>query len=528
MIGIVTRDASDCAYHLIKVMLDNPLFFLSLITSLLTCTAVGWSAPDKPNLILISVDSLRPDHMGLYGYSRDTTPNIDLFAKDAVVFTNYFATSYLTPISEISVHTGCYPFTTGVINFNSLLSGKMETLAEVLKRNGYRTAAFGSSPEFFIHPTLKAAFSRGFDHYFVPDKNDLAWTNKRFNGRDELDIRDAILWARNIRQKDEPFFLWLAVGSAHWPYGQDEPAHFSDPAYDGFFKVETAPPGSPQVPVFVDIYGHIYKNARYDNEQNMIPEDVETGIKYVIDRYDDGIVKTDRILKEVFDFLADPAVSANTVIVIQSEHGEDFGEHGYIAHYDITDTQTRVPLIIKMPQAKPGRINALISGVDIYPTILEALGLTSSRVDGESFYALLTDQAGYEPRTEIYLTRTPLWERLVSGLSHENWLMPFREKDDLSHYHDMAIRTEEWKLVHRLARDILDEYSWYGWLTGEPPFLPEYELYHLPSDPLELKNIYSPDDPVAAELRGKLLAWEEKMHRSLPEAPTRDHIQPYF
>lgn len=121
----------------------------------------------RPNVILISIDSLRADHLSAYGYSRKTTPNIDDLAKEGVLFKNYFSQSYLTPVSEMSVHTGMYPSSSGLIGFDTILPNNVLTLAQILKKYGYQSAAFGNSPEFIIFEALKDSFNRGFDSYDI-------------------------------------------------------------------------------------------------------------------------------------------------------------------------------------------------------------------------------------------------------------------------------------------------------------------------------------------------------------------------
>ncbi len=479
----------------------------------------------KPNIILISIDSLRPDHMGIYGYSRETTPYIDAWAKNSVVLDNYFAAAYLTPISETSVHTGKYPFTNGVINFESGLSSGTRTLAEILQNNGWQTAAFGSSPEFSRErPALFRNFSRGFDVYEF-EKND---ANIAWYGRGNSPVPDAIAWMNKTGGSgDKPFFVWLVIGSAHWPYGQDEPVHFSDPEYDGFFNVPAKAFESTLAALFNGRYGRVYNGAMYDNGK-IIKNDASADLKYIVDRYDDGLVSTDRSLKNLFEFLNMPQMH-NTIVILQSEHGEDLGDRGTVAHYDISDVTVHAPLIIQMPGLPAHRSSTLVSGVDLAPTLLSALNLDSEAagMDGKSFYPFLSSSEGVS-RTEVFLARTPLWERVIAP--PEPWLAPFVAEDNIEHFYDTGIRTDDWKLIHRLARDAIAQYSWYGRLTGVPVVLPEYQLYDLKNDPEERNDVYDTrkNDNVVSALRDKLNAWEKKMNESLPSYSPPEQIQPYF
>ncbi len=476
------------------------------------------------NVVLISIDSLRTDHMSLYGYERPTTPTIDAYAKGAAVFDNYFSTSMITPISEMSVQTGTYPFTSGLINFESILSPKVETLAEVLHAHGWKTASFGSSVEFDL-PVSKIDFSRGFDAY-VGNVNlkekPLPWF-----GRNDSHIDEALAWARNASYGTQPFFLWLRIGSAHWPYGYDEPAHVTDPAYDGPMKADMSSPTEQEmISMFSQRYGTIWNGREYGVNAGRSSAGVQEDISYITDRYDDGIIKTDRELAPLLAFLSQTYIADRTIVIIESEHGEGLGERGYVAHYDISDDETHVPLIIKAPLLRPQNVQDLISGVDVFPTLMAALHLPQKKVDGINFLPRLSGASSTTPRGEIFLTRTPLWERILS--TEVPWLLPLVPKDNAANYHDTALRTDEWKLVHRTARQAEEQYSWYGHMSGVPVVRPEYELYHMPTDPHETMNVYAEYPQIAEALKEKLLSWERITEGRSTIQMKPGSLQPYF
>lgn len=539
-------------------MLTALSYFLLLIALVVTALLITAPRPNeagkKLNVVIISIDSLRADHMGLYGYVRDTTPAIDAYARSAVVFDQYFSTSVLTPVSEASVQTGAYPLRTGVINFASEWSPGVTTIADELHRRGWRTAAFGSSPEFNAK-TLRPGFSKGFDVFSLyqpvsgPDSTlenpftqsglsnvwrasvldtvDSASDKPLVARRAAVPVADAATWIAE-GEPNAPFFLWLTVGSVHWPYGRYAPAHFSDPRYDGFLDAEqyAQDPASQGVSIFSGLYGRLYNGARYDQNQNIVSKDIWADFAHLTDSYDDGVYDTDAQLRPLLRLLSSPAYRANTIVVIQSEHGEDLGDHGYVAHYDILRSQTHVPLIIRAPGISAGRISSLASGVDVVPTVYDLLGIPHAVTDGISQYAVMTDKNAPAPRDKVFLTRTPLWERVLS--EEIPWLAPFTELDNVHHYYDTAVRTNEWLLIHRRSRDILRTYSWYGHLTGKPVVLPEYELYRVPSDSLELHNVYEEQKSAIQELQADLSAWEKEMAGVAPRAQTESEVQPYF
>jgi arylsulfatase A-like enzyme len=478
--------------------------------------------PSKPwNVILVSIDSLRADHMSLYGYKLATTPTIDSWAKEAVVFENYFATSYLTPISELSVHTGLYPFSNGVINFQSTLKPEIFTLAQILKTHGWQTAAIGSSPEFASYPAIKESIARGFDLYNLSMPS-----LEKFNGRGNDPLAVSIEWLLKARRNSKPFFLWLSLGSVHWPYGQDAPIKFAAKEYNGFLK-NTAQQQ-------LSTYGFIFKGKKYQYnpvkelisfDKNVADKDID----YVIGRYDDGILHTDAMLDKLFNYLKKNQLDRNTIVVLQSEHGEGMGERGYILHYDIYDEQVHTPLIIKAPNITARRMSELASGVDVLPTILDLLNLpTPETVEGVSFAPYLLG-AEKGPREEVYITRTPLWERVMTAF-HYKQLDGFVKEDNVQHFYDTAVRTNQLKLIHRVSRDAQKKWSWLNNFVKEKIFPPEYELYDVVHDGFEKKDLYQIrfKDPDVVDLKNKLNTWEKNINIFKPTVAPEQQIQPYF
>ncbi|MDE2079074.1 MAG: sulfatase [Patescibacteria group bacterium] len=474
----------------------------------------------EPNVIVISVDSLGASHMGLYGYARDTTPQIDAWAKGGLVFQNYFATSYLTPISEASVQTGQYPFTNGMVSFTTNVRGTTEMLAEVLKQHGYATAAFGSSPEFSNDGDLGESFSRGFDTFQpFPTSASASFVAERSS---DAPITDALQWLRKEKTTAHPFYLWLPLGGVHEPYNDGAPAVFEDPSYKGYLK-RIADDS------FFNAYGFIYASTTYAvGDPTHAPlaalgSFTAADKAYLIARYDDGIHATDAMLGQLFAYLQSSGLDRNTIVVLESEHGETMGERQYFWHYDIYDETTHVPLIIHAPGAGARRVQSLISGVDVMPTLLGLLHIQApSSLDGINYTPYLQSLTTTPPRTNVFITRTPLWE--VTG-----GIVPALEKPDATaHYHDTAIRSSAWLLIHRLSRQVLAQYGWWGMVVGVPQQLPEYQLYNLTTDPGETTDVYQQfqNDPAVQALTAKLDAYDASVaaHTPGPSGPA----QPYF
>jgi arylsulfatase A-like enzyme len=462
--------------------------------------------------------------MSLYGYSRKTTPNIDNFAKDAFVANNYIASSYLTPISEAGVHTGFYPQGNHVISFSSELNTNTPTIAEILRANGFRTAAFGNSPEFSLKARLGNSFKRGYEIYNIDSSRSY---------KNLPDINQIISW---VKKDNNPFFLWIPLGGAHFPYG-DVPDRFVDTSYSGFLKNDSLG--------FLTI-GYIYKDKMFRNadalknpswmETRQTAEIKETrklgvnDLQYIKDKYDDGIFYVDEYLKLLFEFLKESSLLDNTIVVIQSEHGEDMGEHAYIMHYDIWDTTVHVPLIVKLPKANGSISEALISGVDVLPTILDEVEIRNVKTDGKSFLELIKNPDVSEFGSEVFISRTPLWETVKTASTFWEQTENLKLKNARSPVQDLAVRNKDWKLIHRIARDTEKEYSWYSFISSDSIERQEFELYNLKMDAGEQENVFEENKnrQDVLVLLEKLYEFERQSKKKLELIKESTEAQPYF
>ena len=544
----------------------NPTLIISILVFGLIVIAVTNNIKQKNgtltcpncNVILVSIDSLRPDHLSTFGYSRATDPNLEKWSRNAAVFETYIATSYLTPISEMSLHTSLYPSESGVVNFSTKLIGNKQTLAEILKSFGYKTTAICSSPEFLfflgIAPTtnnatstkiespLRKSFSRGFDEYckeFDGYKFSGAGPSKELFVSKWQDFSapkylrglpmSTLGWLKENRK--EKFFLWLPIGTAHWPYNDQKPFHFADEKYDGPLR---------ETPLDWSIFSRIYENKILPQDKKGSSVSLnEDDLKFLIDRYDDGLFLVDSFLGELFGALKENGLDKNTIVVIASEHGESLGEHGYIAHYDVLDTDIKVPLIIKLPEVAGSRIRDQISSVDVLPTILDALEIPPpAQAEGASFLNSLTKKTS-SSLSYAFIERIPLWENIIAttwrtygnrqftveqGKAYDD----FSQLDDKNHYRDIAVRTNKWKLIHRQSREVQERYSWWHILSGKEMKISEYELYDLENDPNETENVLDRYPEEAGLLKQKLAEWEENTQKRRPPIEQGPILQPYF
>ena len=288
---------------------------VSILVLLLGCVGLAvWYAfttlPKPRNVILISLDTLRPDHLGVYGYSRDTSPTLDLLSQQSFVFERALAPAPNTPPSQMSMMTSLYPVQHGFTGLNDRLAPQFATLAERMQAIGFRTAGFVDGG----YLRARFGFNRGFDVY---DQSGGGFASI-------LPLATNWLEARG----DEPFFLFLHTYDIHAPY-------VSRPGFRGMFIDQ--PYGGSFVPT-VD-------NMRKAFEKKIQLDDAD--MRYITSLYDQGIRYTDTRLGVFIRYLMDQGYLDDTALIITSDHGEEFGEHGSTLHWQVFfQPNLRIPLII--------------------------------------------------------------------------------------------------------------------------------------------------------------------------------------
>lgn len=343
-------------------------YWVSLPIALAVIGLVSFSAmhragerPAGPNVILISLDTLRRDHLGCYGYGRDTSPRIDQFAGQSVVFDNAVTQAGSTLSSHKAVMTSMYPPLLKVPG-DQRLNLRRETVAEMLLDRGYATAAFANGLGW-VTPLFR--FDQGFETYVVPSRRIVP----KLASAEEI-TGLALGWLK--RHTGRRFMLFLHYGDIHSgfrtkPYDSPEP-------YSSMFL----PPGSERF----DRSGERIKGSDYLSAINWgryTPSEEE--IEYLEALYDGGIRYTDYHLGNLFDGLESMGILDNTIVVIFADHGEEFREHGRMLHGWVYCEVARVPLVIHFPRGQwaGARVGRLVQLVDIVPTILGNLDIRPTR-----------------------------------------------------------------------------------------------------------------------------------------------------
>jgi arylsulfatase A-like enzyme len=410
--------------------------------------------PTRGNALLVSIDTLRADHLGSYGYGRDTSPFLDGLAESGVRFDAAFSTSSWTLPAHGSLLTSKPPHRHGAEHAGARLRSSVPTLAEVLRGAGYRTAAVVS----WFYVSRRYGFDRGFEQFEerLPEVESLAGSARA------AEVVDAAM--RWLDGAEEPFFLFVHIFDPHLHYDPPEPySSMFDPGYEG------------------SIDGRLETLRPYIAGRGSAPKTLgELDRAHVVALYDGEIRYVDAQLERLFSGL-EADVAARTLAIVTSDHGEEFGEHGSMEGHQWTlyDEVIRVPLLLRGPGVEPGVVDALASTLDIAPTLLDLLGVEApDSFEGRSLRPLL---AGGAPTRELVFAETRRMNRRF------------------------ALRDLRRKLV----------YTRPGRTPFGFPIQGGFELYDLDSDPGEQRNLWPEEQLTACPLVADLEAF---MSRSRSDA----------
>jgi arylsulfatase A-like enzyme len=319
----------------------------------------------RPNLVLVSIDSLRYDHLHAYGYPRETSPTIDRLAREGVRFESAVSTTSWTLPAHAALFTGLYDSTHGLVDNGQRLAPGLATLAERLAQAGYHTAGFFGGP--YLHPTF--GLGDGFEVWqscmtAVPgDLSDAALRDESRapKGRSHGDVTgprtlEAVTRWAGERPSDRPFFLFLHLWDVHYDFIPPPPYdRLFDPDYRGTISG-------------VDFMGNPAVGPAMD------PRDRD----HLIALYDGEIRFTDAILGEILAALRERGLLENALVAVTADHGEEFFEHGGKGHQKtLFDEVVRVPLILHWPgRLSAGRVvRDQVRAVDLAPSLLAAAGV---------------------------------------------------------------------------------------------------------------------------------------------------------
>ncbi|WP_179232962.1 sulfatase family protein [Paenibacillus rigui] len=440
-------------------------------------------------IIMISLDTLRADRLGCYGYGKPTSPYMDRIASEGVLMERAYAADIPTEVAHSAIFTGKIGLTSGIVSHGSELSylpKSVEWLPSMLKAAGFTTCAVDNLYN------LKEWFARGYRYYLNPSGK-----KRWIDGRTVNDL--AIPWIRE--HKEEDFFLFLHYWDAHTPYLPPE-------KYVAPFYEKDKDPYQPGGRSMDRAYEHpAYPFFKHHHYRQLGPV---TDTAYMNALYDAEIRYLDDLLQELDTTLVELGIQEETLIVLFGDHGESLTEHNiYWDHCGLYEPTVHVPLLMRWPGRIPAgrRVSGFVQHVDLLPTVLEAAMAGGARLDPS---ALLQVPDGIDGQS--------LWPS-VRGEADGTWEEVYLS--ECAWQAARAIRTDRYKLIR--------------YYDPGPFQRPVTELFDLEQDPEELVNIADQETALAEALENKLTAFvarklngrADPMMRQLHEAqlPFRRRIE---
>jgi len=447
--------------------------------------------PGRPDIVLVTVDTLRADHLGCYGYFRDTSPAIDALSEECVIFERCIAPMATTLPSHLSLFTGLWPHQHGyVANTGAVVSPFEPTegrlpISTILSNAGYTTAAFVSGPTVSRNTGIHA----GFDHFdeHAPKK---ARTFVDRSRPAALTVERAIRWLREEAPTEEPVFLWVHFWDPHEPNlpNEEHEVFTADAALDahlarrGVEIEELQDLDAEQKRRLLDV---IYARKTHDGRRAEQLEVTRDLILSLYDRYDADVHATDAAIGDLIDTLRSTGRWDDAIFCFTADHGQSLGQHAWLEHGTITHENVHVPLLIHFPGdavTQPRAISRTVSLVDVFPTLL-------ARLDLESVAAFHAQAAGLDA--------------LGPGFDR-----PFTLSQ-------RSVRPTRWGAELRFALSD-DRFRWYHVPGGDE------ELYDLEADPGELTNLAAEHPGVCDSFRASLRSTLADRPYTLPEGSPDD------
>lgn len=391
------------------------------------------------SVILISIDTLRPDHLSCYGYKAKapTSPTLDRLAREGALFKNALSTTSWTLPAHMALLTSLFDCVHGVKKDEFCLDENRITLAEAFQRAGYRTAAFVSGP--YLNPAF--GFQQGFNEYFdltsypYPSLDDLEEDNfkkveaifkeiQKANLKSHRDVTSPRVYEKSTawleQNHKEPFFLFL---------------HFFDVHYDFVAPKE-----------YVDLFDPDY-TGKLTGDQFMGNQSIEPGMdprdyQRLMALYDAEIRFTDDFIGKILDRVRDLGIEDSTAVVVTADHGEEFLDHGKKGHrHTLYEELLRIPLVFRIPwlEKRGLRIKDPVRIIDVMPTLVELFGLDAGKeMMGRSLVPYLKGEETQPPPLHM----GELVDKMVSVQS-DFWKIVFEPKTKISRFFDLKSDPKE-------------------------------------------------------------------------------------
>ncbi len=501
-----------------KILFFSLTIFLSAIAVWYGITHHRGVTCPRCNIIVITVDSIRADHLPCYGYALNTAPHLCAFADENLRFTRMFANSTWTRPSELSMLTSLYPVSHGMTDpLPTHMNPKITTLPQVLYRNGYETTFVSND---HLNMALELGFGRGFQH--------IQFTPAIINDETMHTWSDTIDSIQTANKKHKPAFVFIHTDHVH-DYIEEilrppqkfplDPAYRSNINYPKQFTEETWKRSidylthSMEVGWGTDpineqdawrtqlrqaktldearqVFLQFPETLQYDLYLNIAQDDLYKNnfadfMELCRHLYDENIRTFDLSFEKLLKRIDEDGISRNTIVVVIGDHGQLLGEYGLIGHIlGISNEEIHVPFIARIPGLSSRVIDGLTQGIDLYPTLLDVVGISPPKtVAGISLRKLLTNQKN-APQNKYVISQTLLPDHLES------------------------IQTDRWRLVE-----------------GFYPIGISRNLYDLARDPKQLHSVSPTTQPVVDALT-KLL--ETTIRRQPVYPPVQSAFPDWF
>ncbi|HEX8984960.1 MAG TPA: sulfatase [Bryobacteraceae bacterium] len=466
--------------------------------------ALGGVKPAQ-GTILIMCDTLRKDHLTMYGHGRDTSPNLARMASQGALFLDDVSQATWTKVATPSIMTSLYPISHRIHDFNDRLSASADTIAKVYQKAGYATVAYSSVLFTGKFTGLHQGFEELHESVSVEDPQYHAKTARAYVDR-------ALGWIE--RHRDVPFFMYVHVLDPHDPF---EPRPPYDSMWADPFRKEAH--GKDLAQIRKGIEDPLLQGFGMPTRAEIQKAGVDPGeyVRYDQDWYDGSIRGMDAEIGRLLERIRQLGLENSIQIAFIADHGEEFIEHGRMFHgQTVYGELANVPLILYRPGAIPPgvKIRETVRSIDLMPTLLDLSGLAiPERSEGQSLVPLMaavrdTQRTGASAQAEEAAAQALGWkpEPAVTEKAKcaSNGGPPPRDTESY------GIVFGGWKLVHNVQH-------------GQNS--PEFELYQHTGDPLDQKDVAAQHPEVVARLRAQLEGWRKKVEANkLPRGDSQEGL----
>jgi arylsulfatase A-like enzyme len=449
------------------------------------------------HIIIYVLDSLRADHLGCYGYERATSAHIDQLAQDGILFENCYTVSTWTRPVAASLLSGTYPIVHGVQGGHDVFSSSVPRLPKILQENGFLTSCISA----IGNVSTQTGFGKGFDYFcdlFMQPDNLLRSQVKSSGRMERLGIDEDIIlpFAEDINNF---LFPWLDK-------------HLDDDTFVLLWSMQPHAPYDPPKKFCKFVSDHY--DGRYAGRRDMTRVvKTELDRKYLIDLYDSEIYYNDHCIGELISYLKRTDQYDETLLIILSDHGDAFGEHGTYAHGHIPlEAVIHVPLIIKLPEQKHSsrRIHQLVSLVDILPSINDYLGLPAdigqeTETMGKSVFPLIHRSMRKIHQYVFTETRLSTLKPSFYSINSDEWkyikTIPGEKK--LINIGEVISRLFKERIIFSILKNP-------AWLFKRYLSISSEMLYHLTQDPHEEENLVRKKKDILSSLKKEMEVWQKK------------------